>query len=45
MTATQILVNYYRAMMNSFSPPRTADNERRWQEVVSLLVRGLRTGR
>ena len=27
-----------------FSPPRTADNERRWQEVVSLLVRGLRAG-
>ena len=27
-----------------FSPPRTADNERSWQEVVSLLVRGLRTG-
>ena len=26
-----------------FFPPRTADNERRWQEVVSLLVRGLRT--
>ena len=27
-----------------FSPPRTADNERSWQEVVSLLIRGLRTG-
>ena len=26
-----------------FFPPRTADNEHRWQEVVSLLVRGLRT--
>ena len=27
-----------------FSPPRTADNEHRWQEVVSLLVRGLHAG-
>ena len=27
-----------------FSPPRTADNEHHWQEVVSLLVRGLHTG-
>ena len=27
-----------------FSPPRTADNERCWQEVVNLLVRGLRAG-
>lgn len=27
-----------------FSPPRTADNDRRWQEVVSLLVRGLHAG-
>ena len=27
-----------------FSPPRTADNERHWQEAVSLLVRGLRAG-
>ena len=25
-------------------PSRTVDNESRWQEVVSLLVRGLRTG-
>ena len=27
-----------------FSPSRTADNEHRWQEVVSLLVRGLHAG-
>ena len=27
-----------------FSPPRTADNEHRWQEVVSLLVCGLHAG-
>ena len=27
-----------------FSPPRTADNEHHWQEVVSLLVRGLHAG-
>ncbi|MDE2741310.1 MAG: SIR2 family protein [Gemmatimonadota bacterium] len=27
-----------------FLPPRTADNERRWQEVVNLLVRGLCAG-
>lgn len=27
-----------------FSPPRTADNDHRWQEVVSLLVRGLHAG-
>ena len=27
-----------------FSPPRTADNECHWQEVVSLLVRGLHAG-
>lgn len=26
------------------SPPRIDDNERRWQEVVNLLVRGLRAG-
>ena len=27
-----------------FSPPRTADNEHRWREVVNLLVRGLHAG-
>lgn len=27
-----------------FSPSRTADNEHRWQEVVSLLIRGLHAG-
>ena len=26
------------------SPPRTVENERRWQEAVNLLVRGLRAG-
>jgi hypothetical protein len=32
-------------LQNALPPPaRTGDNESRWQEVVSLLVRGLRTG-